>query len=150
IEPRLAALCAVQRLLEMAAGGLDRALDRRLTLRLFALPGRLPRHFEPGLMLQLLDRFGETQIRLLHGEADDIAMHAAAETVIEALVLDDAEGRRLFVVERTERHILAAALDETDMAADHFGERHSRAHLVEEPWRKSHERSAVGRQRWRC
>ena len=42
---------------------------------------------------------GKRKILGLHGEADDVAMRAAAEAMIEALVLDDIEGRRLLVME---------------------------------------------------
>ena len=130
----------MQRLLEVAARGLDRALDRRLVLGFLALLRTLPRHLEPGLARQLLDRVEESQIGVLHGEADDIAMRAAAEAVIELLILDDAERRRLLFVEGTEADIFPTAANEPNAATDDPGKRYALAQLVEKPGRKCHVR----------
>src|SRR6185312_11990498 len=98
----LAALRPLQRGFEKGAGGFDGAEARRLALRLLALLAALARHLEAGLARQILDRFGKRQIGSLHGKADGVAMRAAAEAMIEALILDDVEGRGLFLVERAE------------------------------------------------
>src|SRR6185437_7141518 len=133
IDPRLAPGGAREERFEMGAGGLHRALNARLPLGAVALFTALARHFETGLVRELLHRLGEGEVRRLHGEADDVAMRAAAETVIKALVLDDVERWRLFFVEGTEADILPSALDEAHAPADDVGERQTLAQLVEKP-----------------
>jgi hypothetical protein len=153
IEPRVAPRHGVQLLFEEGARRFHRRLKGRLALDLLAVLGALRRHLETGLARQRLDRLGEGHALGLHGEADDVAMHAAAEAVIEGLVLDDAEGRRLFLVEGAEADIFAPAPDEPDAAPNHLRQRDSRAQLVEEPGWKGHrsrQLSAVSHQLWRA
>ncbi len=57
-------------------------------------------HRQPGLGRQLLHRVHEAQAALVGIQADGVAMRAAAEAVVEALVVVDVEARRLLVVER--------------------------------------------------
>ena len=133
-------------LLEEGAGGLDgvRAGSACALGALALLGGVGCGTRKPGLRApELLDRLGEARLSRLHDEADDVAMRAAAEAVIEALVLDDAEGRRLLVVKGTEADIFAPAPDELDPPADDFGERQALAQLVEEAGRKGHRLSAL-------
>ena len=66
-----------------------------------------------------------------HGEVDRVAVLAAAEAVIEALVGNDVEGGRLLVVERAAAPQIAAAAAQSDMASDHLGNRQSCLELLE-------------------
>ena len=122
IGARGAAFGPVQHLLEKGTGRVDRGLQRRLALGALTLLARLLRHFESGTARQLLDRFGEREILRLHGEADDVAMRAATEAVKEALFLDDAERRRLLVMEGTEAGEFASAADELHAPPDDLGQ----------------------------
>ena len=115
----------MQHLFEKGAGGIDRGLQRRLALRPLALLAGFLRHFHAGLTRQLLDRFGKGQALGLHGEADDVAMRATAETVEEALFLYDVEGRRLFLMERAEADIFAAASRQLHSPPDNLRQRHA-------------------------
>jgi hypothetical protein len=69
-------------------------------------------------------------------------MLAAAEAVIEALLVVDREGRRLLVVERAEAGIFRPRPPlERDLAADDVAQTHARAQLVEEARGEGHGRS---------
>src|SRR6185437_3185571 len=70
-------------------------------------------------------------------------MRAAAEAMIEALVLDGAEGGGLFIVEGAEPDIFAAAPGELDAPPDNRGQRYALAQLIEEAGRKGHELLAL-------
>ena len=72
----------------------------------------------PGLAGQLLDRVHERQAALVGEEADRVAMRAAAEAMVEALLVVDGEARRLLVVERAAGLPLAAGLDQLDRGRD--------------------------------
>src|SRR6202012_579061 len=79
IGARGTAFGTVQHRLKESASGVDRGLQRRLALGTLALLACLLRHFESGTARELLDGFGKRQILGLHGEADDVAVRAAAE-----------------------------------------------------------------------
>ena len=66
----------------------------------------------PGLGRKLLDRVHERQAAMVGEEADRIAMRAAAEAMVEILVVVDGEAGRLLVVERAAGLPLAAGADE--------------------------------------
>src|SRR3546814_17289522 len=58
------------------------------------------RHFQPGFHRQTLHRVAKGKSLMVGEEANHVAMRAASEAVIEALVVVDVEARRLFVVKR--------------------------------------------------
>src|SRR5439155_9151659 len=71
-------------------------------------------------------------------EADRVAVRAAAEAVIETLVVVDREARRLLVVERAARLPLAPGAEELHARRDHCRQHCARAQLVEKGGRKAH------------
>src|SRR5205085_4725550 len=95
-------------LLEPACRLLDDLLQRRGALGPLAILRRRARHRQADLAGELLDRFGEGHALGLHHEAGGVAMLAAAEAVIKALLVVDRERRRLLVVERAEAGIFRA------------------------------------------
>src|SRR5262249_4359455 len=83
-------LCGLLEKREQAVG------RRRLTrTELF-----LTRYVEADPRGEIFDGFDEAQVIVLHQERDRRAVHAATEAVIELLVGDYVEGRRLLAVER--------------------------------------------------
>ncbi len=65
-------------------------------------------------------------------------MRTAAEAMEKALVLDDIERWRLFVVERAQPGLLAAAPGQPDAPPDQIAERDPAAQLVEKAGREGH------------
>ena len=63
-------------------------------------------------------------------------MRAAAEAVIEALVLADGEGRRLLVVERAQAGMFAPLAREFDPLADDIRQCDPRSNILQKPVRK--------------
>ena len=57
---------------------------------------------------------------MVHDEAEGVAAGAAAKAVVELFVRADAEGRRLFLVERAEGAVVLAGLLQLDARTDHF------------------------------
>ena len=98
-------------------------MQRDLPLGALTLLRRGARHFETGLGGEPLHRLRKGEILGLHGEADHVAMRAAAEAMEEALVLDDVERGRLLLVEGAETRELVALADQPHPAADHRGKR---------------------------
>ena len=68
---------------------------------------------------------------MLHDEVDGGAVRAAAEAVIEALVLDHVERGRLLLVERAQAQMLAAAPRQLDVAADDLDQRQAGLEFLE-------------------
>jgi hypothetical protein len=99
---------------------------------------RLARHLEAGLVRQSLDRFGEREVLRLHHEGEDVAVLAAGEAVIEALVVVDGEGGGLFVGERAETDELLAAPNQPRAPANQRGDRNAGTDLIQKLRRKRH------------
>ena len=76
----------------------------------------------PGLGRELLDRIHERHAAIVGEEADRVAVRAAAEAMVEALVVVDGEARRLLVVERAARLPLAPGADQLHRRRDHRAE----------------------------
>ena len=89
---------------------------RALGLFLGARVGRGDIH--PGLAGKLLDRVHERHSAIVGEEADRVAVGAAAEAMVEALVVVDGEARRLLVVERAARLPLAPGADQLHRRRD--------------------------------
>ena len=124
--------------LEPRRGAFNDVVQSCLLLGLCLAGGAAGRQWHARFLGQPLDRLDEGQALRLHDEVKDAAVRAAAEAVIKPLVRADREGRRLFVVKRAQRDMLAPALDQPDPAPDHFGQRDAAAHVVEEFRRKRH------------
>ena len=73
----------------------------------------------PGLGRELLHRVHERHSAMVGQEADRIAVRAAAEAMVEALVVVDGEARRLLVVERAAGLPLAPGADQLHRWRDH-------------------------------
>ena len=80
--------------------------------------GSLARHLDPGSGSQSLHRLDEGLMFVLHEESDRRAVGAAAEAVVELLVLADGEGRGFFLVEGAARLMVLAGLLERHPLAD--------------------------------
>ncbi len=92
----------------------------------------------PGLARQFLDRIHERQPARVGQETDRIAMRAAAEAMVEALLVVDGERRGLLLVERAASLIFAARLGQFDRWGDDRAEGGARAEFVEELGREGH------------
>jgi hypothetical protein len=71
-------------------------------------------------------RLDEAHARVFHEKADGVAVHPAAEAVIELLGRADREGGGFLAVERAQAHEIGAALLELHIAPDdldHIGAR---------------------------
>ena len=101
--------------------------------------GQLPRrHRQTRLARQALDRLGKPQALGLHHEVESAAVGAAAEAMVEALVLVDRERRRLLVVKWAQAKLLAPALDQPHPPADQLGKPGARPYIVEKRRRDRH------------
>ena len=69
-----------------------------------------PRHLQAGLPGQFLDGLAEVQSLVLHQEADGGAVGAAAEAVVELLVVADGERGGLLVVKGAAGLVVLAGL----------------------------------------
>ena len=99
----------------LAERGLVRAgLQRTL---LFGRVDRVVGHRHAHLLRQVGHGVAKAHSRVLHQEADGVAVRAAAEAVIELLGRVDAEARRLLAVEGAQPHVVGAAALELDMAS---------------------------------
>ena len=94
---------------------------------------------EPGLGRELLHRIHELHAAVVGEEADRVAVRAAAEAMVEALVVVDGEAGRLLVVERAAGLPLAPGADQLHRRRDHGGKDRSSAKLVEEGGREGHQ-----------
>ena len=101
------------------------AIDRRLGVAGAA------RRRQAGQLGEAGDRLAEVQALERHDEVDRVAVLAAAEAVIEALGLGDRERGRLFLVERAQAQVLAAAAREPDVARDDLDQGQARLELLE-------------------
>ncbi len=93
---------------------------------------------EAGLGRELLDRIHERHAAIVGEEADRVAMRAAAEAMVETLVIVDGEARRLFVVEGAAGLPLASGADQLHRWRDDGRKDRSSAKLVEEGRGKGH------------
>ena len=75
-------------------------------------------HLKPDLLGQFLDGIDETQARMLHEEADGIAMSPTTKAVIELLGWADRETGRFFPVEGAEPQQVGAAFAQRHMTSD--------------------------------
>src|SRR3546814_18428507 len=98
---------------------------------LLAVLRAILRHLKASQTGQALDRFREAEALRVHHEVDGAAVRAAAEAVVEALVVADRAGGRLLVVEGAEPGMLAPALHQLHPPADHRRQRQAVAQLVE-------------------
>src|SRR5690606_33407264 len=103
------------------------------------------RNFEAGLGRQLPDGVHELQPALIGHPANHIAVRAAAEAMVETLLVVDREAGRLLVMERTTRLPFAPGLLQLGRAHDHAGQRDTRAQFVEPLGRKGHRTRAYAR-----
>ena len=113
------AVGTAQFLLEEGAGHFHSVIERGGALGPFALFRGLDRHFQSGLTRQFFNCLGEAEMVGLHLEGDDVAMSAAAEAMIEALLLVDREAGRLFIVEGTQTHMLPPFSGKPHLAPNH-------------------------------
>ena len=132
IGPRRRAARSREALAEEALRQRHHVIERAAALLALALEGRFFRQRQPHLAGQPFHRLAEVQPLGLADELDRVAVRAAAEAVIEALLLVDAERGRLLRVERAQAHELAALAHELDPPPDHFGHAHARFQLVQE------------------
>src|SRR5690606_9028536 len=79
---------------------------------------RFLRHLHADLLRELAHRLDEGQAAVLHQEADRVAVHAAAEAVIELLARADRERRGLLAVEGAAGEVVGAALLQRQVAFD--------------------------------
>ncbi len=121
-----------QLVFEPLAGLFHHLLQARPVLRARALFGAFARHRQAGHAGQLFHRLGKAQPLGLHDEADDVAMGAAAEAVIELLVLADRERGGLFVVERAAGLVVLAALLEGHVLVHHVHDVDAGQQIVDE------------------
>src|SRR5262249_23710502 len=119
IEPRFAGARA-EMAFEEFRGDFHDARERCLALGPVAGFRAFLRHGEPGLAGELLDRIAEIEPVTVHDKADHVTMRAAAEAVIEALILADGEGGRLLVMKRAKTAGLVAAANQADLAPHHI------------------------------
>src|SRR5437773_9500781 len=120
-----------RRFFELRAIELHRVFHQGVEIGLALLARRLLRrggarfgHLHAHRGGELLYRVDITERRIRHQETDGVAVHAAAEAVIELLRRAHAEGRCLFVMERAEAEVVGAALLELDVARDHVHDVH--------------------------
>jgi len=92
-----------------------------LGLGLFALFGTalVLRHDHADLLGQVFHGLDEGGRRVLHQEADGVAVHAAAEAVVGLAAGADDEARRLLAVEGAQALVVDAGLLQVDMAPHH-------------------------------
>ncbi len=90
----------------------------------------LDRH--PGAGCELLDGVDEGQALELGEEAEAVAARATPEAVVDLLVRDDVEARRLLLVERAQPDVAVAALLELHAPLDEGDEVGPRANLVDQ------------------
>ena len=89
-------------------------------------------YITPGPAGQLFHRLDELQVRVVHQEADRGSVRTAAEAVVELLVRDDGERRRLLVVKRAARLELLAGALERNVVFDDLDDVGRRDEVVDE------------------
>ena len=134
----LRALTGVELFGEPGLGRRHDVVEGRGAVGAFAGAGIGGGDLHPGLGGELLDRVHERQAAVVGEEADRVAMRAAAEAMVEALLVVDGEGGRLFIVERAAGLPLAAGLGEFYMGGDDGREQGAGAQFVEELGGEAH------------
>ena len=137
------AIEAVQLIGEPALGGGGDLGQRGCALGAFARLRVGGRDLHAGLGRQFLDRVHEGQAAMVGEEADRVAMRAAAEAMVEMLVVVDREAGRLLVMERAAGLIFAAGADQLDRRGDDRGERGAAAQFVEPGGGEGHRSSLL-------
>jgi len=122
----LEVLDGARRFLQLGAVELHRLLHHAVQVGLALLARRLFRrarlqfgHLHADRRGQVLDGVDVAHPGVGHHEADGIAVHAAAEAVIELLGRADRERGRLLAMERAQPHEIGAALLQLDVALHH-------------------------------
>ncbi len=98
------------------------------------------RQGHPSLGRQALDRLRERQALGLLQEGDQVAVLAAGEAVIKALLVIDVEGGRFLLGEGRQAGELAALTAQFHRPADDIGQAKARLDLVEESFVEPHVR----------
>jgi len=89
------------------------------------------RHPQPGLVRQLVHGIHKRQVVGFHFKFDDVAMRAAAETMIKPLGFVNRKRRRFFIVKRTARLIFPSLADKFDLRAHHIDNRYAGAQFIQ-------------------
>ena len=115
---------------------------RPLLIALFGLRVAV-RQRHPGKRRNLFDGFRKIHTLQLNQKPEMIPRHAAAEAVVAPLAVLAVEARRFFAMERAVRPKVAAPgiglfLVKRNPPADHRGDRHTVADVVQECRRKAH------------
>ena len=101
---------------------------------------------EPGLGSECTNGLDEAQVLRLHDEIEYRAVLAAAEAVVESLLVVDGERRRFFLMKRAQAEKFPPVPLESDAPADDIGQPQPCPQLIKESGGKAH-RSPAGR--WR-
>src|SRR5690606_34983026 len=112
----------------------------------------VPRQRNAGELGDLLHRLGVAEALKLHRQGEDVAFLAAAEAIEDALLVQDVERGRFFLMEGTAGPIVAGggtrlALVPGQPLAGIVGNRNPVAHLTEQGVGKTHQ--ILGEARWR-
>ena len=78
------------------------------------------RNWHASLLRQIFDRFNEGHARVVHEEADGIAIFSASKAVEKLFGRTDGEAWRLFTMKRAQSHEVGAALFQLDITANHL------------------------------
>ncbi len=132
VAESIAAVSFMERTLEEGGGGFER-IEQAEPLLLHALElGVGLGHGQARLARELLHRFRKGKALGLHDEGELVAMLAAGEAMIEALLVVDGEGRRLLLVEGRQPLPFAACPLQGHAAGDHLAHGQPGADLIEE------------------
>ena len=96
----------------------ERLEDRPGVLARSVVATRFAGHLASDPTRELFHRLDELQVRIVHQEPDRGAVRPATEAMIELLVRNHGERRRLLVVERAARLVLLAGALERDVVLD--------------------------------
>ena len=70
---------------------------------------------------KVTDRVHEAHAKVLHQEADGVAMHTAAEAVVGLARGTDGEAGGFFAVKGTQTHVVCTRLPQRDVSTDNLG-----------------------------
>ena len=96
------------------------------------------RHRQIGPLSQKAHGIGIAEVFDLHNEIDDAAALLAAEAVVDLLFRRNGEGRRLFIVERTQAEKIGALAGQRDITADDVHNITAGDQLVQKTLRERH------------